>query len=320
MGRVSLADIRHPLDRVDRVVRPWHLQKGSPLPRPESAPANDVNVAKTAPRPGARRTATPTISVVVPIINEAENLRYVLPTLAPEYEVIIVDGGSTDNSRDVVTAIRPDAIWLTQTRWGKGNALACGFAAATGDIIVMLDADGSADAREINVFVGTLLAGADFAKGTRFVPGGGSVDITQLRRVGNWGLTKLANLLFGVNYTDLCYGYNAFWRDTLPLLKLPNHATADSTHRFGDGFEIETVINCRAAAAGLIIREVPSREHHRLHGPSNLRAWRDGWRVVGTMIHERRGRERSIQLSPAIRHYANSPTPHDVSDAAKATG
>jgi glycosyltransferase involved in cell wall biosynthesis len=74
---------------------------------------------------------------------------------------------------------------LSQTRTGKGNALACGFAAATGDIIVMIDADGSTDPAEIPRFVEALTAGADFAKGSRFAPGAGSTDITPLRKLGN---------------------------------------------------------------------------------------------------------------------------------------
>ena len=114
---------------------------------------------------------------------------------------------------------------ITQTRKGKGNAMACGFAAATGDVIVMFDADGSADPAEIPAFVAALVAGADFAKGSRFAPGGGSDDITLLRRTGNAGLNGVANALFGTSYTDLCYGYNAFWADLLPLLDLPDPTT-----------------------------------------------------------------------------------------------
>ncbi|WP_405179228.1 glycosyltransferase family 2 protein [Nocardia sp. NBC_01377] len=256
---------------------------------------------------GSDRSANgdwPRVSVVVPVLNEAPNLRQVLPTIPDDYEVVVVDGGSADESVDVVARLRPDAVVLRQTRWGKGNALGCGFAAATGEIVVMFDADGSADAREIDAFVATLLSGADFAKGTRFAAGGGSADITALRRAGNNGLTLLANRLFGMHFTDLCYGYNAFWRDVLPLLDLPDHRPDDGAFRWGDGFEIETVITCRAAAAGLVIREVPSHEKHRLHGPSNLSAWRDGRRVLRTLLYEWRARDRSIRLSPAATHFA----------------
>ncbi len=92
-------------------------------------------------------------------------------------------------------AHRPDAKVIQQTRTGKGNALACGFAAATGDIIAMIDADGSADPGEIPKFVAGLTAGADFAKGTRFAGGAHSHDITLLRNSGNFAPTRLAHLL-----------------------------------------------------------------------------------------------------------------------------
>ena len=206
----------------------------------------------------------------------------------PEHEVIVVDANSSDGTAEVVGRLRPDASLITQTRKGKGNALACGFGAATGDIIVMFDADGSADPAEIPAFVDALVAGADFAKGTRFLPGGGSEDITPLRRAGNAGLNLTANLAFGTKFSDLCYGYNAFWRDMLPVLELPETGIAQpNLMLWGDGFEIETIINCRMATADAHIREVPSVEKHRIHGESHLRTWTDGTRVLRTLATER---------------------------------
>ena len=157
--------------------------------------------------------------------------------------------------------------------------MACGFAACTGDVAVMLDADGSADPAEIPRFVAALLHGADFAKGSRFMSGGGSADITRLRAAGNWVFKTLVNLLYGAHYTDLCYGYNAFWLYCLPAID-PDC----------DGFEIETLINIRIAKSGLTVHEVPSMEGHRLNGVSNLRAFSDGLRVLRTILFElRRG-------------------------------
>ncbi len=129
---------------------------------------------------------------------------------------------------------------------------------------------------EIPAFVETLVAGADFAKGSRFREGGGSSDITPLRRTGNRALNGLVNILFGTSYSDLCYGYNAFWRHCLGAMKV------DCT-----GFEVETLINIRVARAGLDIREVPSFESDRIYGQSNLRTFRDGGRVLRTIVHER---------------------------------
>lgn len=241
-----------------------------------------------------QRSAHPQVTVVVPVRNEARNLEIVLPAISQVrpvvHEIIVVDGHSTDDSIAVATAAWPPVQVVRQTRRGKGNALACGFAAATGQVLVTFDADGSADPSEIPHFVAALTDGADFAKGSRFVPGGGSDDITLLRRSGNAGLNAVANTLFGTTYTDLCYGYNAFWADLLPLLELPapEAPVPDGEMHWGDGFEIETLLNCRVAATGLKIVEVPSMERRRMYGQSNLRTFADGARVLRTLLAERR--------------------------------
>jgi len=250
------------------------------------------------PRPQPSRTPFPTVSVIVPTRNEARNLEIVLPAIAAVrptvHEVIVVDGNSTDGTIETARRVLPWVKVVTQSRKGKGNAMACGFAAATGDVVVMFDADGSADPGEIPAFVSALVAGADFAKGSRFTPGGGSDDITLLRKTGNAGLNGVANALFGTSYTDLCYGYNAFWADLLPLLELPPiDAPAPAQGMlWGDGFEIETVLNCRVAAAGLKITEVPSIERQRVFGDTNLRTFADGSRVLRTLLAEHRRADR----------------------------
>jgi hypothetical protein len=246
-------------------------------------------------RRAMQRNGNPRVSVVVPTRNEARNLEVVLPAIAAVrpavHEIIIVDGNSVDGTIETAQRVLPWVKTISQTRKGKGNAMACGFAAATGDVIVMFDADGSADPAEIPAFVRALIDGADFAKGSRFVRGGGSDDITLLRKSGNAGLNGVANALFGTSYTDLCYGYNAFWADILPVLDLPpidTPAPADGSMLWGDGFEIETVLNCRVAAAGLKITEVPSMERERIFGQTNLRTFADGTRVLRTLAAERR--------------------------------
>jgi glycosyltransferase involved in cell wall biosynthesis len=242
-----------------------------------------------AERPNWERhlSLPPTISVVIPALNEAKNIPHVFAELPPQlHEIIVVDGGSIDGTAAVARRLRDDVRIIQQTRRGKGDALRCGFEAATGDILVMLDADGSADPAEIPAFVQVLLAGSDFAKGSRFRDGGGSSDITRLRRIGNWALSTTVNVLFRTSYSDLCYGYNAFWRHCLPSMSV------DCT-----GFEVETLINIRVARAGLKVTEVPSYERPRIHGQSNLNTFRDGARVLRTIARERvrRTRRRDVE-------------------------
>jgi len=233
----------------------------------------------------------PKVTVVIPTLNEARNLPHVFAKLPLGlHEVIIVDGNSVDDTVVTARRLRPDARVITQNRSGKGNALACGFAAATGDIVAMVDADGSADPAEIPRFVRALLDGADFAKGTRFAYGGGSCDITRMRRLGNRMLSGLVNLLCRTRYSDLCYGYNVFWRCHVPVFGLDAETrvpAGSGTRLWGDGFEVETLINIRIAQARLKVEEVASFEHSRIHGVSNLNAVSDGWRVLRTIIAER---------------------------------
>jgi glycosyltransferase involved in cell wall biosynthesis len=240
--------------------------------------------------------------VVVPCLNEVRNLPYVFSRMPADVaEVVLVDGGSTDGSVECAVALWPKVVVVYQTRTGKGNGLACGFAACTSDIVVMLDADGSTDPAEIPRFVAALTDGADFAKGSRFLPGGRSYDITKLRRMGNDGLCAIVNRLFRTDYSDLCYGYNAFWRRVLPYMDLPDTATparADGRMLWGDGFEVETLINIRMARSGLKVAEVPSVEAARLHGVSNLNAVDDGWRVLSMILREARRRKARIQAAP----------------------
>jgi glycosyltransferase involved in cell wall biosynthesis len=234
----------------------------------------------------------PRISVVIPALNEARNLPHVFARMPRTvHEVILVDGHSVDNTVEVARALWPDVRIVSQNRTGKGNALACGFAAVTGDIIAMIDADGSADPGEIPTFVRALLNGADFAKGTRSGEGGGSEDLTRLRRTGNRMLSALFNVCYKTRYSDLCYGYNVFWRRHLPVLSLDNTTPVPDDgdgKLWGDGFEIETLIHIRIAKAGLKVTEVPSFEQSRIHGVSNLNAFSDGIRVLQTILTERR--------------------------------
>ena len=229
----------------------------------------------------------PTISTVIPARNEASNLQYVLPHIPSIVsEIILVDGHSTDDTIAVAQQLLPTIRIIEQVGEGKGNAIRAGLAASTGDIVVLLDADGSSDPHEIPRFVEALVDGNDFAKGSRFAKGGGSHDITLLRSTGNYVLRKLVNMLFKAQFSDLCYGYNAFWKHCL------NYVEIDC-----DGFEVEALINIRMHQAGLKIAEVPSIEYQRIHGTSNLNTFKDGWRVLKMILREY-GRKASLAPQP----------------------
>jgi glycosyltransferase involved in cell wall biosynthesis len=252
----------------------------------------DLAALTTPPSfPRAHRPAGPelvahavSISVVIPALNEAANLPHVLTRIpAIVDEIVLVDGHSVDDTVAVARAIRPDVRVVLQDGRGKGNALACGFAAASGDIIVMLDGDASNDPGEIPQFIDALLGGHDFAKGSRYAAGGASRDITPVRAAGNRVLGFAVNVLFRTRYTDLCYGYNAFWRHCLPHM----HVTCD-------GFEVETLINVRVARAGLAVAEVASIEHPRMYGESKLSVVRDGIRILKMIVSERAFSRRAV--------------------------
>jgi glycosyltransferase involved in cell wall biosynthesis len=239
--------------------------------------------------------------VVIPTLNEAKNLPHVLPDV-PDWvtEVILVDGGSTDGTAKVAKELRSDIVIIEDLTPGKGAALRRGFEAASGDIVVMLDADGSMDPGEIPAFVSALLGGADFAKGSRFCHGGGTGDMEWYRRLGNMAFVWMVRLGFGGRYSDLCYGYNAFWATSVDQLDLD-----------ASGFEVETMMNIRALTSGLKVVEVPSYEAPRIHGSSNLHTIRDGWRVLRTIFRER---GRKVPFGSPVSESASAAEPGQVID------
>jgi glycosyltransferase involved in cell wall biosynthesis len=232
----------------------------------------------------------------MPTLNEARNLPYALWRL-PECvtEVIVIDGRSSDDTVEVAKSIGDHVRVVLEPTRGKGAAMRRGCAEATGDIIVLLDADGSADGAEISRFVDVLVAGADFAKGSRFLPGGGSGDLTRIRRLGNLALTGVVNLFCQTRFTDLCYGYNAFWRDSLEFFEIDV-----------EGFEVETRVMMMVAASGLTMVEVPSWEFDRVHGTSNLRAMGDGIRVLRTILNSTRDLQRG-RRTVRVQSFSHSP-------------
>ena len=265
------------------------------------------------PSPPRRATRgdppSPTVSVVIPAFNEERNLPLVLEGLPDVDEVIVVDGGSTDDTIAVAREVRPDAVIVRQTRRGKGNALACGFAVSRGDIVVTLNADGSTDPGELPRFVDALLSGAEVAHGSRFREGGGQLDGRRLDRLGNRMFSQVVNVFFGTRFTDLGYGYNAYWRTLLPSLDLPSPEVAGlrrNERLWGDGPEIEPLINIRMAAQGLRVVEVASVGYPPIHGARERHALRGAQRAVraATAEYIRRWRIGGATPAPAARSAA----------------
>jgi hypothetical protein len=230
------------------------------------------------------------VTAVIPTLNEADNLAFLLPQLKRFDEVIIVDGESQDGTVEVARRVRPDVRVLQRPALGKGDALRAGFASASCDVIVMMDADGSMDPREVDAFVALIDIGYDLVKGSRTACGGGSHDLTIVRFVGNKMLCWLGNRLYSTAWTDLCYGYIALRRSCISQLGLS-----------GTGFEIEAEILVSAALAKLRMAELPSIEMPRRFGDSHLNAVRDGTRVLRTMVGARftpRSRRAAQSLRP----------------------
>ena len=220
----------------------------------------------------------PKITALICTLNEAECLPHVLPKI-PEWvdEVLLVDGHSSDNTVEVAKRLHPNIRIIYQPRKGKGDALKYGFKHAKGDIIITLDADGATDPEEIPKFIKPLLNGYDFAKGSRFTPGFPQ-NKPWHRIVGNWIITITFNALFFRRYTDLCSGYNAFWKSKVQEVMNPWPT---------DGFENEPLIHARVRKRGLKVAEIGYKEWGRLKGESKELGWRPGFKAIKSIIRER---------------------------------
>ncbi|MEV6206724.1 glycosyltransferase family 2 protein [Kitasatospora sp. NPDC051914] len=255
--------------------QPHPIRNGRPMRRATDRPDGAPQPLRRAEDFATRHT----VSLVVPAHNEARNIPWVFEQIPRCVdEVILVDGSSSDATLAMARHCLPTVRNVQQTAPGKGNALRTGFAAATGEYIVMMDADGSMWPGEIPHYLHFLDNGYDFVKGSRCIAGGGSLDLTRIRALGNRALIAVVNRLYHTVLTDLCYGYCAFNRNFLDELRLRS-----------SGFEIEAEMIAHALRSGLRIAEVPSLELPRRSGRSHLHAVSDGRRVLRTLIAERPG-------------------------------
>jgi glycosyltransferase involved in cell wall biosynthesis len=219
------------------------------------------------------------VGVVIPTLNEEKNIEDVLFNLKNQgyYNILVIDGKSKDKTTQIAT--RNGVKVVLQTNKGKGSAIRQGLnnGYLDADAVVMMDADGSMDAKEIHSLVEALNSGADIVKGSRFMKGGYSYDMSSLRRMGNMLMVTVVNLLWSAKYTDLCYGFAAFNKRAIE--KLVPYLKSQS-------FEIETEIFLKALKLGLVVKEVPSTEFLRKNGQSNLNSFRDGFKILMKIAEE----------------------------------
>ncbi|MHB8618309.1 MAG: glycosyltransferase family 2 protein [Chloroflexota bacterium] len=218
------------------------------------------------------------VSVVIPCLNERETIgicvdkaRRALEELGAPGEVVVSDNGSADGS-DGIAAEHGARVARAEAR-GYGNAYLTGFAQATGEVLVMGDADDTYDFSRLADFVERLDAGYEFVNGTRLkgkiLPGA----MPWLHRyIGNPVLSWLINRLFHTGFSDSYCGMRAFTRDAYERIK-PRSP--------GMEFALEMIIN--ASKAHLRSTEIPIVYHRRL-GQSKLRSFKDGWRSLRFML------------------------------------
>ena len=215
------------------------------------------------------------ISVVIPTLNEDKNIGRVIPRVktalkGKKYEIIVVDGHSTDKTVQIAKEMGAKIIY---DEMGKGSALAKGLTKSNGNIIVAMDADLSTDPKELGMLIHGIKLGYDVCMGSRFMAGGSSEDISLIRRLGNRFFVSLVNALFRSNYSDMCYGYRSFNRNAVNKLNLKE-----------PGFGIETEISIKSQKRGLKVLEVPSVEKKRVAGEAKLMTFRDGYVILRAII------------------------------------
>jgi len=218
------------------------------------------------------------VSVLICTLNEAQTIRWVLERIPPWVdEILIVNGHSTDGTIEVAKTACPLVRVLLQPGKGKGDALRYGFSHATGDIIVTIDADGQNDPAELRSMIDPILSeGFDLVKGSRFKLGIPR-EMPWHRVLGNWFLATTASLLYGVRFTDVCSGFNAFPRTTLGRIRYETMGPHD----------YELVLYFRAIRAGLRIREVGNIDRGRIAGESKMPSWHTGWNNLKIIFRER---------------------------------
>lgn len=215
----------------------------------------------------------PSICVVIPAYNEGKTIGQVISkvtavmhSLKVQHEIIVVDDGSTDDTKEVALACMATVISDGKNH-GKGHAVRQAFRQARGDIIVTIDADGEHKPEEIPRLIYPLYNGTDIVAGSRFL-GEGKNFTTRLNRIGNKLLNLSITLMTGKHITDSQTGFRAFKKAFLDQITLES-----------DGFEIETELTVKGLRNGFKLEEIPIYCTRRLEGKSKLRIATDGLKM-----------------------------------------
>lgn len=219
------------------------------------------------------------LSIIIPVYNEKETINDIIDAVvATPYrkEIIIVDDCSTDGTRNILTKIKKDGlkVYMHDKNQGKGAALQTGFSHATGDIILIQDADLEYDPQEYSTLINPILEGkADVVYGSRFAGHGAHRVLYFWHYMGNRFLTFLSNLFTNLNLTDMEVCYKAFTREAIAGVKIKEK-------RFG--FEPE--ITAKMARKKLRIYEVPISYYGRTYEEGKKVTWKDGLRAMWCII------------------------------------
>jgi glycosyltransferase involved in cell wall biosynthesis len=217
------------------------------------------------------------LSIVIPCYNEVSSIESLLAAVraAPwsDKEIIVVDDCSTDGSRELLRSLPEtsfDRLVMHEKNRGKGAALRSGIAAATGDAVIIQDADLEYDPREYPTLLAPIVAGeADVVYGSRFIGSQPHRVLYFWHRVGNGLLTLLSNMATNLNLTDMETCYKVFRREIIQSIKIEEN-------RFG--FEPE--ITAKVARLGCRIYEVGISYHGRTYEEGKKIGWKDGVRAI----------------------------------------
>lgn len=213
------------------------------------------------------------VSAVIPTLNEAGNIGQVLNDIPKNLvnEILVVDGFSTDGTPEIVKNMGHTVIM--QKERGYGSGFITGIKAAQGDVIVLMDGDGSQNPKDIPLLLDKIKEGYDFVLASRYTKQSCSKDDTLIRYIGNKLFTWLTNTIHGMEISDSLYLFAAFQKRVLDRLDLKRN-----------NFEFCVEVPIKAYRAGFRFCEVPSTERKRKEGRSKVNAFIHGLRIMLEII------------------------------------